>query len=126
MYAALLCFISGAAPCLIWILGHAYVAWGAKRADVRPNGRQLGFPKDVALVRWIRAPGMSWSRVMAQVHQFARLDRVPDILLVHARGYDLGLSSMRKFIQDIKFDFLRLCSFYLDLVFVWSNIGVRT
>lgn len=37
------CF-SGGEVGLVWILGHFYVFWGAGRADVRPNGRQLGFP----------------------------------------------------------------------------------
>ncbi|XP_040196902.1 retinol dehydrogenase 7-like isoform X2 [Rana temporaria] len=32
-------------PCLVWIFGHSYVSWGARRAEVRPNGsQQMGFP----------------------------------------------------------------------------------
>lgn len=41
---------------LVWILGYSYVFWGAKRADVRPNGRQLRIPRQEALVRWIGVP----------------------------------------------------------------------
>ncbi|KAM4026884.1 uncharacterized protein ACNLHF_022763 [Anomaloglossus baeobatrachus] len=31
--------------CLIWILGHSFVFWGARRAEVCQNGRQLGLDR---------------------------------------------------------------------------------
>ncbi|KAM4045532.1 uncharacterized protein ACNLHF_009390 [Anomaloglossus baeobatrachus] len=32
----------GRGKCLIWILGHSFVFWGARRAEVRQNGWQMG------------------------------------------------------------------------------------
>lgn len=86
----------------MWILGHSYVFWGAKRAAVRPEGRQLGFPWSLARVLWIEVPGMLWSRALTEVHRYARMDRPLDILVVHAGGNDLGLRSARELIRDIK------------------------
>lgn len=37
---------TGGGPCLTQMLGHSYVYWGVRRADVRPNGRQLGIPQE--------------------------------------------------------------------------------
>lgn len=44
--------------CLVWILGHSFVHWGAKRADVRLNGHQLGFRRSEASIRCIGVPGL--------------------------------------------------------------------
>ncbi|PIO38147.1 hypothetical protein AB205_0202550 [Aquarana catesbeiana] len=45
---------------LVWIMGHSFVFWGAQRVDVRPNGRQLGVPREVGLVAVDRS---SWHAV---------------------------------------------------------------
>ncbi|XP_040279883.1 uncharacterized protein LOC120995003 isoform X2 [Bufo bufo] len=95
----------GDAPLLVWILGHSFVFWGALRADVRQNGRQLGFDRGTAIVRWIGRRGMVWGSVLQEVHRQARLDRVPDILVLHVGGNDLGVRPCRELIRDIRFDF---------------------
>lgn len=88
----MLCFSDK--ECLVWILGHSYVFWGAKRAAVRMEGRQLGFPQNAPSVRWIGVPGMPWSRVLPEVNHYARFDRPPDILLLHVGVHDLGLCAI--------------------------------
>lgn len=60
---------------LVWILGHSYVFLGAKRGDIRPEGRQLGISRRKACIRWLGVPGMLWSRVVPEVHKFALWDR---------------------------------------------------
>lgn len=91
----------------MWILGHSYVHWGAKRALVRLEGRQLGSPCSNAVVRWIGVTGMLWSRVLPEIQRYARLDRPSDVLLMHVGGNDLGLRASRELNCDIKWDFLR-------------------
>ncbi|XP_044155768.1 translation initiation factor IF-2-like isoform X3 [Bufo gargarizans] len=115
----------GGAPLLVWILGHSFVFWGALRADVRQNGRQLGFDRGTAIVRWIGRRGMAWGSVLQEVHRQARLDRVPDILVLHVGGNDLGVRPCRELIRDIRFDFLRLWSLFPSVVTVWSDIVPR-
>lgn len=100
-------YVSSYSPqCLIWILGHLYFFGGAKRVDVRPEGRQLGVARGDCRVRWIGVPGMMWHRVIPEIHRFARLDQPPDILVLHVGGNDLGLRLMRQVIKDIQWDFL--------------------
>lgn len=51
---------------------------------------------------------MLWSRTVLEVHRSTRLDRLPDVLVLHVGGNDLGLRSLLNIVQDIKFDFLWL------------------
>ncbi|XP_044155431.1 uncharacterized protein LOC122942002 [Bufo gargarizans] len=110
---------------LVWILGHSYVFWGAIRADVRPSGRQLGFSSELATVRWLGVRGMLWGGVLREVHRFVRLDRPPDVLVLHVGGNDLGRRPFRELIRDVKFDLLRIWALFPGLITVWSDIVPR-
>ncbi|XP_077314597.1 uncharacterized protein LOC143996435 isoform X2 [Lithobates pipiens] len=112
--------------CLVWILGHSYVYWGARRAEVRRDGRLLGLSREEGTVRWLGIPGMLWSRVLPEIHRYARLDRPPNVVLLHVGGNDLGLRCARELIRDIKFDLLRLQASFPDTIFIWSDIVART
>ncbi|XP_040203635.1 uncharacterized protein LOC120935648 [Rana temporaria] len=116
----------GTGPLLVWILGHSYVVRGEKRAEARPSGRQLGISRQEARVRWLGVPGMLWSRVVPEVHKWARLDRPPEVLVIHAGGNDLGVRSMLEIARDIKFDFQRLRLSFPETVVVWSDMVART
>ena len=69
---------------------------------------------------------MLWSRVVPEVHKWARLDRPPDVLVIHAGGNDLGVRSMLEIARDIKFDFQRLRLSFPETVVVWSDMVART
>lgn len=77
---------------------------GAWRGDVRPDGRQLGIARREADIRWMGRPGMLWGRVMVEVERFVRLNRPPDVLVIHAGGNDLGIWPVRDLLADIKRD----------------------
>ncbi|XP_040184087.1 uncharacterized protein LOC120917109 [Rana temporaria] len=112
--------------CLVWILGHNYVVLGAAHAGLNPDGLQLGFPREQVRIKWIGVPGMLWSRVLPEVNHYSRLDRPPDVLILHVGGNDLGIRASRELSRDIKFDFLRLRITFPDTVVVWSDIVART
>lgn len=105
--------VTGSRQC---ILGYSYVCWGTRRVDVRPNGRQLGFSRQEACVRWLGFPGMLWSRMVSEVHRFVRLDRPPDVLILHVGGNDLGVRSMLDVTRDIKFDMA-----FPAMIIVWQR-----
>ncbi|PIO39553.1 hypothetical protein AB205_0008570 [Aquarana catesbeiana] len=112
--------------CLVWILGHSYVFLGAEQAALKPEGQQLGFPRGQVRIKWIGVPGMLWSRVLREVEHYCRLDRPPDVLLLHVGGNDLGIRASRELSRDIKFDFLRLRSMFPNTIIVWSEMMART
>lgn len=51
---------------------------------------------------------MLWSRIVPEVHCFARLDRPLDVLVLHVGGNDFAVRSMLDIMWDLKSDFLRL------------------
>ncbi|XP_040184088.1 uncharacterized protein LOC120917110 [Rana temporaria] len=112
--------------CLVWILGHNYVVLGAAHAGLNPDGLQLGFPREQVRIKWIGVPGMLWSRVLPEVNHYSRLDRPPDVLLLHVGGNDLGVRPLHELSRDIKSDFLHLRSSFPKTVVVWSDIVART
>lgn len=111
---------------LIWILGHSYVFLGERRADMRPNGRQLGISREEACIRWIGRPGMQWARVLPEVQHFACIDRPPDVLVLHVGGNDLGGHPIRELIKDVEIDFLRLRTSFPEMLIICSDIVART
>lgn len=41
------------------------------------------FSRREAYRRWLGIPGMRWGRVMVEVERYVRLDRPPDVLVIH-------------------------------------------
>lgn len=117
--------ISGAATGMVWIMGHSYVCWGARRGDVRYDGRQLGFDRQEAYIKWFGVPGILWGRLVTEVQRYAARDRPPDVLVLHVGGNDLGIRSMLDITRDIKSDIDRLMEQFPDMVVVWSDIVAR-
>lgn len=99
--------------------------WGARRANDRPAGRQLGFHRSEVQVRWVGIRGLRWDRLLQELHFRIRLDRVPDVLLLHAGGNDLGSRSTRDLLRDIKLDCLRLWASFPGILLVWSDMVAR-
>ncbi|CAJ0965397.1 unnamed protein product [Ranitomeya imitator] len=112
-------------PMLVWIMGHSYVVWAALRAAVRPDGRQLGLSRETVTLRWIGKRGMVWKEWLPEFHRFVRLDRVPEIVVIHLGGNDLAKRSCRELIKDIKFDILRFWVMFPKVLLVWSDIIPR-
>lgn len=125
LWHVLLFVFSGEVGCLTWILGHSYVYRGAMRADVRRNGRQLGFSRSDMQVHWIGLRGMVWSRVLSEFRFYASYDRYPDVLLLHVGGNDMAWRPSRHLIRDIKMDLLCLWTLCPNLIIVWSDIVAR-
>ncbi|XP_077349185.1 uncharacterized protein LOC143997444 isoform X1 [Lithobates pipiens] len=116
----------GGSPRLVWIVGHSYVCWGARRGDMRPAGRQLGISRAEAELRWLGIPGMRWERVVSVVERFVWLHGPPDVLVLHAGGNDLGARKVRDLLNDIKADFLKLRARFPSTILLWSDIVART
>ncbi|XP_073695243.1 uncharacterized protein [Garra rufa] len=88
---------------VVWIVGHSYVTWAERRAEVawEPN---LGLQN--SSVQWLGEEGMRWSQLLDVV---VSTGLRPDVLVIHAGGNDLGLvrsvdllSSMKKDISALQ------------------------
>ncbi|XP_072010733.1 uncharacterized protein [Engystomops pustulosus] len=115
----------GSGPYMAWIFGHSYVYWGAQRASMRPEGRQLGFNRDLLRVRWLGYRGMKWGQVLEEFQRCVVLDKVPEVAMFHIGGNDLGARPVRELIRDIKHDLLKMRVLYPSLVVGWSDVVRR-
>ncbi|KAM3931107.1 LOW QUALITY PROTEIN: uncharacterized protein RB166_004615 [Leptodactylus fuscus] len=108
---------------VVWILGHSYVYWVARRAAVRPGGLQLGF-QDSEL-KWHGVRGMSWLQMLPQVIEIGRSSQAPVVLLFHMGGNDLGVINLSELILLIRSDVDRFPAFFQDVVIVWLEVVPR-
>lgn len=99
---------------------------GVRRGDARYEGRQLGFSRREACIKWLGIPGMLWGRLVSEVHRYAQRDRPPDVLVIHVWGNDLGIRAMVDLKRNIKLDVWRLKEAFLKMVIVWSDMVART
>lgn len=112
-------------PCLVWILGNTVVTSALEKLSVVPDGRQLGFPRSQAIIRWLGTEGLTWDCVRPSAARYSLLDRPPDILVVHAGGDDVGTIPIRDLIEHIKYDLMKLKALFSGSVVVWSEIVKR-
>lgn len=111
---------------MVWIMGHSYVCWGARRGDARRDGRQLGFDKREVYIKWLGVPGMLWSRLLPEVKKHALREGPPDVLILHLGGNDLSIRSMVDISRDIKGDVWRLMELFPKTIVLWSDMVART
>ncbi|XP_075691310.1 uncharacterized protein LOC142659255 [Rhinoderma darwinii] len=112
-------------PCLVWILGNSFVTSALERVSLLPDGSQLGFPRSKVVIRWLGMKSLRWVCLKPTVVRYLRVDRPPDILIVHAGGDDLGIIPLRVLSKDIKFDMLRMKDLFPGAIVVWSEIVNR-
>ncbi|XP_068104583.1 uncharacterized protein [Hyperolius riggenbachi] len=112
-------------PCLVWILGNLFVTSAAEQVSDQPHGRQLGFPRSEAVIRWLGINDLIWDSVQPTAVRYSCQERRPDVLVLHAGGGDLGAVHMKALMANIKFDMVRLRSLFPGVVIVWSEIVKR-
>lgn len=69
--------------------------------------------------------GLKWDMIRTQFQQGVRRWGVPDVLLLHAGGNDIGSFPMRNLIKCMKQDMLCFWDAYPRLLLIWSEIIQR-
>ncbi|KAG9477702.1 hypothetical protein GDO78_012947 [Eleutherodactylus coqui] len=115
----------GLRPCSVWILGNAFITSVLRRASKLPDGRQLGFPRSKAVIRWLEHKHLPWVDVIPTVLSYANKYGPPDILVVHAGESDLISKTTKILTQYIQGDLLSLRSMFPGAVVVWSHMVCR-
>ncbi|KAJ7345162.1 hypothetical protein JRQ81_001112, partial [Phrynocephalus forsythii] len=77
----------------ILILGHSFVYWVARHTEWSSWGKDLS-SSDQASIIWQGRKGIRWSGVLLSAWHAAQ-ELLPDMLLIHARGNDLGKLSSK-------------------------------
>ncbi|XP_063296051.1 uncharacterized protein LOC134583157 [Pelobates fuscus] len=86
---------------MAWVVGHSYIYWVHRRTAVRHCGLQLGFPSSVVQLRWFGYRGWGWNAICVEMFHKILLGQVPDIVVLHAGGNDVGLLPQKRVKQNV-------------------------
>ncbi|CAJ0958425.1 unnamed protein product [Ranitomeya imitator] len=107
----------------IWLVGHSYKYWAARRAELCPGGRSLGFTgMDVI---WHGTRGLTWSQVLPEVVRIARVASSPTVVVIHAGGNDLASFPLAELLTLMRADLDKLPGFFPVMRLVWSEMIPR-
>ncbi|CAI5663223.1 unnamed protein product [Oreochromis niloticus] len=103
----------------VWIIGSSYI----RRAEIKEIfGENLGLN---AKVQWFGKRGMQWRGVLPRFYEELSTQSPPDILVIHAGGDDLGLSSAYKLSSVIEKELIQLHTEFPSMTIAYSSINER-
>ncbi|XP_017210922.1 uncharacterized protein isoform X3 [Danio rerio] len=105
----------------IYIIGDSCVRYGEKRAR-ETVGVNLGLN---ARVQWFGFDGLVWKNLLPCFRQCLRTRAVPDVLLIHCGGNDLGIFKSVKLCAAITQDLRELHRSFPQMKMVFSTITQR-
>ncbi|XP_029461829.1 uncharacterized protein LOC115093754 [Rhinatrema bivittatum] len=108
-----------------WIMGHSFIHRAQRRAMKRPYGEHLELDPLGWSVAWFSRRGMEWDEFLQFVVQRIDLLGVPDMLLVHLGGNDVGKKTCRHLLTCIKKDLAQVWIRWPTVRLGWSDIIVR-
>ncbi|XP_075718009.1 uncharacterized protein LOC142759574 [Rhinoderma darwinii] len=108
----------------VWIVGHSFIFWAARRAEYRPLGLSLGVSS--AEVHWKGIRGLRWVQLLPLIVEVSRECRGPIVLVIHVGGNDLGNVKLSELLSLIKADLGHFKQLFSDCVIVWSEVIART
>ncbi|CAJ0946547.1 unnamed protein product [Ranitomeya imitator] len=107
----------------IWLVGHSYIYWAARRAELCPGGRSLGLTgMDVI---WRGTRGLTWSQVLPEVVRIARVASSPTVVVIHAGRNDLASFPLAELLTLMRADLDKLPGFFPVMHLVWSELIPR-
>ncbi|XP_073419123.1 uncharacterized protein [Dendrobates tinctorius] len=108
----------------VWVLGHSFIYWAGKRAEIRPGGKNFKLPR--IQVNWRGIRGLLWDQIFPELVKISKMAKRPLILVLHAGGNDLCKTTGVELFTTMKTDIKRAVCLIPDMVVVWSDITSRT
>ncbi|KAF1376244.1 hypothetical protein PFLUV_G00208820 [Perca fluviatilis] len=105
----------------VWLIGDSYIRRGEERAR-HTTGRNLGLDGSVWWFGW---GGLRWRNLLPFFHQSLRGRTVPDVLLIHCGGNDLGNIKGVELVTVMKQDLLHLHCIFPEMKIILSSINER-
>ncbi|XP_069835837.1 uncharacterized protein [Dendropsophus ebraccatus] len=109
----------------VWILGHSFVVWAAKRAEQRTYGANLSFNRDEFEIQWFGYSGLRWRDLYCILQNLAAALPPPDILIIHAGGNDIGKVKTLDLLCEIKRDLSLFKCIFPKCILIFSEIIPR-
>ncbi|XP_034063137.1 uncharacterized protein LOC117540514 [Gymnodraco acuticeps] len=105
----------------VWIIGSSYIRRGEERAR-HTMGSNLGLN---CRVWWFGKGGLRWRNLLPFFYQSLRGRTVPDVLLIHGGGNDLGNIKGVELVTAMKQDLLSLSDNFSEMKIILSSINER-
>ncbi|XP_063286228.1 uncharacterized protein LOC134571662 [Pelobates fuscus] len=115
----------GSAGLVVWLVGSSYIHWAQKRATVAHYGEQLNFPRPLLQLCWFGFQGVSWRELSSEIFRLLGSRQLPDFLLIHAGGNDLGKVPQKELVKCMKRDLDRMMGLAPSVVIIWSEMVPR-
>lgn len=84
-------------------MGSSLISRASAHSRIRPLGKDLGLQYFQSTLIWIGMSGMSVYDVVPLLSSMINCYGIPQALLIHCGGNDIGLTSCAKLLFDIKF-----------------------
>lgn len=94
----------------------------------QPSRRSIGPAVGVsgfAMWRSLGVRGLCWSQVLPTAISISHSVCGPVVLVIHARGNDVGLLRMDEILTLMRADLERIRGFFQDVMLVWSELDHR-
>ncbi|XP_075058309.1 uncharacterized protein LOC142143926 [Mixophyes fleayi] len=105
----------------VWVLGHSYIFWASRH----PLSRNCHWLADNVHIRWIGKRGLKWDNLLPLLSEEILSCGVPDVLVVHAGGNDVGQIKTLEFIIRIREDTYAMSNRWPNIKLCWSCIVPR-
>nr|XP_009299120.1 uncharacterized protein LOC103910855 [Danio rerio] len=106
----------------VWIIGDSYVRRGAQRAQ-ETVGNNLGLPG--AHISWFGWGGLRWKRLPKYFQDLIKGRVVPDVLVLHCGGNDIGEVTSVLLVNSMKEDLLQMKLQHPDMKILFSSLTQR-
>ncbi|XP_068090389.1 uncharacterized protein [Hyperolius riggenbachi] len=110
---------------IVWILGHSYIYWAQRRAIRRPYSENLFFDFDDCHVLWQGIRGMKWAGLCSLVYSKLHSCPVPDVLVIHLGGNDLGKTNTLALLHRMRSDIFELSGQLPNTKIIYSEMVAR-
>ncbi|XP_075059461.1 uncharacterized protein LOC142144468 isoform X1 [Mixophyes fleayi] len=108
-------------PLRIWVLGHSYIHW----ARLHRAAKDTSLFKGAMVVQWIGRRGLRWSGFRHLLSSYVVVQGVPQVLVIHLGGNDIGGCKSVDLILRIQEDLAWVQASWPSLVICWSDIVPR-
>ncbi|XP_068118230.1 uncharacterized protein [Hyperolius riggenbachi] len=110
---------------VVWIVGHSFIFWARMRAKERPYSEQLDLNVDDYHIYWKGGRGMRWASFAPKILSLLDSWPVPDILIVHLGGNDLGKVRTLDLMSQMRQDFQQIHDSFPHTILVFSEMVQR-
>ena len=109
----------------IWILGSSIILHAEKHIKSRFTGHNLGLQVLGYSVLWAGISGMRWDEIVPIVHSMTNCFGIPEMVLIHCGGNDIGIDPCGKLLFHLKFAVYVISKMLPGSMIVYSNVLPR-